>query len=709
LSLRTADRRAADAEPAVLELEAPVASGLPLRINPAICLLFLALLTAAVFWRHLFQGFTFPWDFTATSRWAVFITSTVGSGNFSEWVPFVGGGLPLAECAVCGLYSPLWWAVGALHIPATVGIQTSIQVLHVLIGAWGVFVLARNNRVQAPWALVAATGFVFFGGLYGNASHDVILRGHAYAPWVLWTLTLPPEGGRWRRIAALPLLVWVVATVGYPGQAVAFLLVGAVYLAVQVRLRPGRFREAGRLLLPSAVGSLAVLAAAYLPYLVADRGGELFRPYPPDAQERAIWSLDLVDLFSGVYLNPFAWDRVPATITAWAVGVVTLIGVCCAGRRNLARFAPLTAAGCVAVALAALPAWLPAGRVLASIPFLFPSRLPASDYKAMAAIALLILGATGWQRIAQRHRPGWAPAVAGLALIAGAFLSPQSRSVAPTKLPLLIALVVAGCLLLAYTRRRLPVGAVLGAVLALTVVEGARIVSDMEILPGQKAWSLAADRFPQRELHDRQAVRLRAQLKDPTTTRPARALPLSPDVPGGTAEDSIGYLGTEYRLGDYGGTITMARHRIAEDARLTDLMLRPWTAWVLPCGRTDCTGKTIALPPDLEQMESDRIRTKFYGISSIGYLVDLGEPSLVVENEIPARGWSADRAGIRQVEVAGAMRGWVVPAGRYEFTARYVQPERPIQLLLAGIALASVAATGLLYRRARWSQRSPRM
>lgn len=683
---------------------APRSGGFTARHGHPAALAFLAVLTAAVFWRHLFLGYTFPFDFTATSRWAVFITSSVRSGSLPEWIPFVGGGLPLAQCAVCGTYSPLWWAMGALRIPATVGILTAIGVAHVFLGAAGTYFLARRLGMAGNWALLAATGFVFFGGLYGNASHDVIMRGHAYAPWLLWTLTLSPDRPA-RRIIGLPLWIWLIATTGYPGQAVAFLLIGAIYLAVQMATGGRGARASLVLLVPALISSLAVLAAVYLPYIVADRSGALFRPYPPSALERSMWSVNPVDFF-GLYLNPFAFKDVTGTIGTWAVGIGVLIGLTGLGLRQLRAQAPLACAGLAALALAMLPGWLPVGRVMVGIPLLFPSRLPASDYKAMFALALFCLSAFGWSRLASGVRPGAGPALGGLAVIAGLLLAPQTRQVPVTKLPWLVLLIALALVAVAYLARRTTPQVVLAALLMLTIVDGVRIISDLEIIPGQKVWSIQRADFPASRLHDLQARTLARSLQNPPRQRPGRAAMVDADVPGGGPRDSIGFLGAEYRLGDYGGTVTMARYRIMQDPRLIAFMRRPWTAWVLPCSRADCTGGRSGLVPGSEQQPSEAVTTVSYGASKVRYRVDLPVRSLMIENEIPAPGWSADRRAVRQVAVAGALRGWVLPAGRYSFTASYRQPERGAQQALAGLAVLIMVA--LLARRPAASSTAPR-
>ncbi|HEX2053187.1 MAG TPA: hypothetical protein VHJ78_05590 [Actinomycetota bacterium] len=668
--------------------------------SPIPGLVLLLVLVGAVFRQHLFSGYTFPWDFTATSHMAVFIANTAGSGNYTEWIPFLGGGFPLPVNALSMLYFPVWWMLGLLGIPSTVAVQTAIQVAHVWLGAAGVLALARSRGVSWRWAVLAAVAFVFYGGFYGSGSHENIFRGHAYAPWLLWSLTLPADRAYPRRLLALPVFVWILATGSYSGQALGFLQVGAIYFAIEL-WRSRKERDLRKLLLyavPPAAGAMAVLLAVYLPSIVANARGELYRPFPPDAAERAIWSLKPVDLF-GLYLDPFAWQGVDGTIRAWAVGAVVLIGVACVNRRILTEHLSLVAAGALATVASMLPSWVPAGEVLVKVPFMFPSRLVASDYKAVAAVALVILSALGWGRVAAEGRARYAAGVAGVLLLAGLFLAPRYTDIPPTATPWLVAGLVAAATALAYAPRRL--GVVVPVLVGLLlVVDGFRMVSEMELRPGFSPWSTAPAGFPTLELHDERARTLDAILADPPDRRPAR-LPdtVSPST-GGSGLDATAYLADAYHLGDYSGAVTMERWRTSRSPRLTEAMLRPWTAWVVPCREVDCADGSPALSDRILAGESASVATTSYGLDEIRYRVRLQERSLFVENEFAARGWSADRDAIRKVKVGGALRGWVLPAGDYSFTARYVQPERGSQIGLAAFALLTMLAGMAAYRRA---------
>jgi hypothetical protein len=52
--------------------------------SPLLSLTVLLVLVVGLFWRHILFGYTFPFDYTATSHMAVFIANTVGSGHFTQ-------------------------------------------------------------------------------------------------------------------------------------------------------------------------------------------------------------------------------------------------------------------------------------------------------------------------------------------------------------------------------------------------------------------------------------------------------------------------------------------------------------------------------------------------------------------------------------------------------------------------------------------------
>ncbi len=650
-------------------------------------------LTVSVFWRHIFLGYSFPWDFEGKfTSTPPFVASTVGRGNWTEWAPFVGGGTPIAADPQTGLYYPVWWLMGLIRIPLTMGVLTDVQVVHVLVGALGVVALARARQLSWGWALVAAVPYVFFGGFYGQAEHADTFRGFSYAPWLLWSLTPPPPGRHWWRITALPAVGWLIATGAYPGQLPAFSLVGGAYIVTELTARRLWIRA---YLLPLALGvlgSLLIVGGVLLPYLHAEANGTLFRPNQPTADVRALYALRPLDTL-GLYLNNFAWTY-EGTITAWAVGVPAILGLTAARRDTLTRHLSLAVAGSLALVLAVLPAWMPAGSLMTKLPFLFPSRFPASDYKAMIAVPLLIIAAEGWRRQAESGSARvWVPVAVGGLLVAGVFLAPNATGAGVTQAAWLVIGVVALTVLVMRLAAHITPRMLLPALLVLIIVDGARMTMDWNNFAGVSPWAVAPSDYPQQVLRDDLAQQLPEFVADPPERRPARTPPAVPieTQPQGSPSDADGLLGFGYYLGDYSGIITHARSVVENSPELTGLMLRPWSAWSWPCGELPCDGSPIQLPPVSQWTINPYITTTSYALSSITYSVDLSTPVVMVENELAIPGWSADLSSVHPVDVGGVFRAWELPAGHYQFTASYRQPERGVQEVLA---LAAILAWG---------------
>src|SRR5207302_1784134 len=102
----------------------------------------------------------------------------------------------------------------------------------------------------------------------------------------------------------------------------------------------------------------------------------------------------------------------------------------------------------------------------------FPSRFPATDYKAMIAVPLLIIAAEGWRRQAQAGSARFSvPLAAGALLIAGVFLAPNTTSAGPTQAAWLVIVVVVLSVLIMGLAVRTPPTALVAALLALIIID----------------------------------------------------------------------------------------------------------------------------------------------------------------------------------------------------------------------------------------------
>jgi hypothetical protein len=699
--MRTITRRAKRSE--TLERSQTLAASRrsPQQWQWAATVTLLLALTIWIFKQQLFENWSFPWDFLGTyTTTPAFVADTIGRGHPLSWSPFVASGFPVDVDPQAGLYFPLWWVLGALHAALTLRALTTIQVAHVLFGAVGVLFLTRARRLAWPWASLAAVAYLFFGGFYGQAEHADIFRGFAYLPWLLWSLTPPTQAEHWTRLGTLPLLAWLIVSGAYPGQVVSYGIAGLVYLTVALAAGgAGLWRRYRLALALAAAASAAVCIAVLLPYLHAEHAGELYRTIEPTAAVRSMFALSPIDVF-GLYLNNFAWTY-EGTITTWAVGIPILIGLAAARSDTLKRHAPLLACGVVALILGMTPKIGFIGQAMTSLRPLFPSRFPASDYKAVVALALIVVSADAWSSLAARRpaRMRLAAALLGAALILSALLVPDTHA-RPTTVLWLVILITVACVALVAIRPPMRVLACL--LLVLVVADGMREIHGYRLGGLVSPWQEPPAALSFYWARNDYVRELPAHLARAPRSRPAR-LP-----PAATAEpNASGWVADAYHEADYDPTLERVLWQAEQNSAWSSLLLAPWHGYTFPCATVGCGSHAVHLPPPSTWRPSASVQTLSYGTQGIAYTVSLSQPTLMVENELAIPGWHAANARIHTVEAGIPLRAWRLPAGRYHFTATYQEADRSLQELAAAAAL--LAWLGCVLALRRRSTRSPEL
>ena len=666
------------------------------HLAPALAVGLLIALTAWVFHLQLFQGWSFPWDFLGTyTTTPAFVAATIGRGHLLSWSPFVASGFPVAVDPQAGMYFPGWWLLGVLRVPATLRVLTTVQVAHVLFGSIGILALARVRRLAWPWATMAAVAYIFFGGFYGQAEHADIFRGFAYLPWLLWALT-PPDTGRWIRLATVPPLAWLIVSGAYPGEVVSFGITSFVYVIVALRVASGgawhRYRGALAL---ATIASAAVCVAVLLPYLRAEQASELYRTVEPTAALRSMFSIRPLDLF-GLYLNNFAWTY-EGTITAWAVGTPILIGVVCARRETLRRQAPLIACAALALILGMTPKIGVVGKAMVSLRPLFPSRFPASDYKTVVAVALIIVSADAWSRVADRSRgrPWKAVVPTVCVLVGGALMVPRTHA-QPTRELGLLVLVVLATAALALVRPSMRVLAFL--LMILVAVDGAREINDYRLGGVVSPWQVPRSALAFDRKRDGYVRTLPTRLGQAVKSRPAR-------VPAAaTAEpNASGWVADAYHETDYDPTLERVLWEAENNQAWSALLLKPWHGYIFSCANVGCASGTVHLPPPSTWQASPDVQTLSYGDQRITYTVNTSKPVLMVENELSVEGWRANTSKVKLVDAGIPLRAWRLAPGHYKFIASFQEPDRTYQELVAALALIAWLGCVFLIRRSNRS------
>jgi hypothetical protein len=138
-----------------------------------------------------------------------------------------------------------------------------------------------------------------------------------------------------------------------------------------------------------------------------------------------------------------------------------------------------------------------------------------------------------------------------------------------------------------------------------------------------------------------------------------------------------GHIEGNYLMVDHTNGQLKAWKRAMDDPRLQEFMSQPWTPILLaPASLGSEEGLRLAAGgPDL-----GRVEQVSYGQDEIEYEVELGQPAVLVENELYFPGWQASLNGsavdtlVRAFSVEGALRAWELPRGRYVMRARFETP-----------------------------------
>jgi hypothetical protein len=667
--------------------------------------LLLGLQNVGIFWRHYFQDCGFPWDFAqAYYAMTAYVTSALAVGRVPHWMPFQCMGYPLALNLQTGLHYPPLWFFPLFQVPYTLRAAVVLQCLHVLLGALGMYVLARHLCRDRWVALVGALAFQLFGGFYSNAQHVDIVRAFALTPWLLYAASRPEE--RSRRLLLLPLVVYLLATGGYPGNLIGALVVLPVFLLAQ-SLRAQHESVTTRAIwsgLASAVTMVALglgmatvhLAPAWLFRDAMQRHGAV------DSLRRA--TVQFADIPALLVGRPGPVDDIiPRALYITLPLCVALFFLSSAAVRRrwvelvMLGFAALMAAGPASVV------WYLLGRVGPPIRF---SRFPASDYRAFLAVLLIIMALEGFQSAGQRPA-GWRLYLlrAGIALaVLGQALYTCLPLVSGRWVGVGLATSAASIALMAWTRRHragflsLP----LCVLVVLMAVDAGRV------LPAMGTWRAPAisSLYPSLGWVSHVDGKLApfSIFSRELPSRPARK-----EVPNIHAFSWEGYLDGQFMLADKTPCLLGSCEALLGEPRLRAFMKREWLAV-----EVEDSGAAVQPHPadaDLARaVEAPRtpggIRQEHYGIDEIRYRVTLARPTLVVENEVYFPGWAAllklpggDQV-VRAISTDKSLRAWKLPSGDYEMVAKYRFPHLAL-LRAASVASAVLwlALIGVVWRR----------
>jgi hypothetical protein len=643
-----------------------------------------------IFFWHYFKGSIFPWDFVQT-YFAVpyFWIASLRSGVFPTWVPFQAIGYPLQMFLQSGLfYPPLHFFVGT-GVPYSLEAAVVFQCLHVLLGACGAFVLLRRFGLTPGPALFGAFAYQLFGGFYANAEHVDIVRGYALTPWLFAGLQRdrregPPKATLFP-VVAVPLGTFLLFTGGYPGQAMAAMAMGVLFVAAQFTvdrcgpsprtLAPGwAFSRVGLLLL-----GMLLAAVHFLPAFLMR--GELERHVSAAQQMRSFLSIrHLLTLFNSVNHPVLSQDISMRSLYVTLPVVALLFFLTRATIVAVMPWLVVWAAGLLMISGG------PVYRIVVTI--LGPlglSRFPSGDYRFFVCFPLILAAAHAVAQPVRLSRRSLAVRGACFLLLVGSSI-PLLR-IQPwigTDAAGLVVLALALAAVLGLQRsRQFPLPWLLALLMLFAAADGWRVRSDEKLTwrvdgwLGTYAWLTHVDlHAPPRDLIE--------QITGNVRPRPARQDPEK-------GYKFLGYLNGQYYMRDVSGGMQLRRQRslLADETfRAFALLPSSWLIFPLPGDVTAADFKAGVAA--LAGTDADRrARLLAFRPDGADYSIRSSDGFLLVENESYFPGWSALAGGIRyEASDVFGFRGWKLPPGDYRLTTQFRMPYLRTSAAISSCALA---------------------
>lgn len=366
-----------------------------LRLTEALVLAAVLLPLAGItFGRYLIGEIIPPWDFLgAYNTEAYYWWSKTLEGGTPAWVPSVWGGYP----SVANLQNGSWYLlVGAFAaaVPFTLHTAAILHVLHVTLGAVGIYLLTRFHGVHQFAAIFAATAWFFVQGFYANAQHVDIVRGYALIPFVV--LCMSPRWP-WHRVWSVPvaaLVFWQFLVGVYPGMVAAAAYVLIPLFAVSLYKMRVRWRTYAIPLATAGVAAALLSMPKFLPYLMlGGRGASAI-------EETSVFDVNLLGTLFFPYGNATLGNDI--SMRSFFVPATVLVLAFFAWWGS--RMATLGFAIMLPALILGLPFW-PWFDLAQTLPGIGSSRFTMSDFKVFLLLGLVLLAASGLDRMLRTVAP----------------------------------------------------------------------------------------------------------------------------------------------------------------------------------------------------------------------------------------------------------------------------------------------------------------
>ena len=622
------------------------------------------------------------------------------------------------------------WLFGIADAPYTLHAANIVQIAHIFLGALGLYLFVRGRSVGRSASLFAAIAYLSMGGFYDGSQHVDIVRGYAFLPWCLLALKVSGEFSAARTfVRVIPFSLYFLSA--YPGQIVAAVFIFPVYVLLQIYSTPSPER-------PTAIkntvllGAVVLIAAGtavpkYLPFAL-DFTNEISRSGRLARINRA--TFDFVHIFSfALDTSKGSWPR-DVTIRSYYVGIVVLSLLLFSAQRVVKNQRDIVVMAIVSLILAANIPLLLFGEYAS---FFGLSRFNLTDYKGFITLSVITLAAASLDSIRNGHavtlrRAIVVSSVLTIYICAGVWLtdSPIRYDFVVTFLSLYAAAILV--YLLSRTGANLAYSPKMGALsprnpsivytlLFVVLVVNAVAVHRISPLWRDKGVLVVA---PKRFAFDPNTPPAHSSVIDSHDKRPERI-----DIGHIRHYSSRGFYTGEFIIKGYDASKNLRTHEflgprknysVDKSDPLVRFYMMPSCAIVF-----DTATQPDEVLAYLDDTPASDIQSKcdnssvlpvLYKSNEVDYSVNLEQDSLIVENEITWKGWSAsisdthNLSGITPLADFSPLRAWLLPKGVYSLSMTFENTYRRVSFIAAAVLIMTGAAFSfgfLAYTRLRKS------
>ncbi len=203
---------------------------LPLWI---VTLIFLA--TTFIFFHSQLAGDTFFWDDIVEQYypWQSFAARHLSDFSLPFWNPYSFSGMPFIADIQVGFFYPPNWLLSIFTDDSGLPFRALelIIILHFWLAQITMYLLARQWRISAGGAIIAAITFAFSGSMACHAFHPMIVYQLAWLPLIVRHMHRALTELRWQNAIYAGLLLGMTMLAGHP-QTTLYILVFLVLMTL---------------------------------------------------------------------------------------------------------------------------------------------------------------------------------------------------------------------------------------------------------------------------------------------------------------------------------------------------------------------------------------------------------------------------------------------------------------------------------------------